>query len=119
MRKFDGFVRVSFNVTKGAVVLYKGEADKHYAADEPGEILAAVRRAMDAEKAGLDRWSCWLAGVDRKKPETAVTAAEIKAATAVAGAGIVMMANKYGQPVLAVLPPADKAKTRRSVLRDY
>jgi hypothetical protein len=118
MRKFEGFVRVAFNANKGAVVLYKGEAGKHYAADEPGAVLAAVQRAMDAEKAGLDRWSCWLAGVDRKKPDAAVTAAEIKAAIGFAGAGVVVIANKYGQPVLAVLRPTE-AKARRSVLRDY
>jgi hypothetical protein len=119
MRKFEGYVRVTFNANKGAVVLYKGEEDKHYASDDPGAILQAVQRAMDAEKAGLDRWSCWLAGFDRKKPDTAVTAAELKAALGFAGAGIVVMANKYGQPVLAVLRPTDKAKKKASVLRDY
>ena len=119
MRKFEGFVRVAFNARKGAVVLAKGEAGKGYSPDDTAGIVAAIGRALDANKgAGFDRWCAWTPGVDRKAPASNYSAAEWKRAVSQPDTTPVVMANRFGSPVLAIL--SQTAKTdRRSVLTDY
>ena len=119
MRKFEGFVRVAFNARKGAVVLAKGEAGRGYAPDATAAILSAIGRAMEANKnAGFDRWSAWTPGLDRKDAAANYTPAEWKRAVSQPDTTPVVMANRFGSPVLAILSETKKAD-RRSVLTDY
>lgn len=119
MKKFEGFVRVAFNARKGAVVLAKGEQGRGYAPDDTTGILSAIGRALDANKgAGLDRWSAWTPGLDRKTPASNYTPAEWKRAVSQPDTVPVVMANRFGGPVLAILSETKRAD-RRSVLTDY
>lgn len=119
MRKFEGFVRVAYNARKGAVVLAKGEAGKGYSPDDTASIMAAIGRALDANKgAGFDRWCAWTPGTPRKDAAVNYSAAEWKRCLALPDTTPVVMANRFGSPVLAIL--SQTAKTdRRSVLTDY
>ena len=118
MRKFEGFVRVAFNARKGAVVLAKGDG-KGYSPDDTVGIMAAIGRALDANKgARFDRWCAWTPGLDRKTPAANYNAAEWKRAVSQADTTPVVMANRFGSPVLAILSQTAKAD-RRSVLTDY
>lgn len=119
MRRFEGYVRVAFNARKGAVVLAKGDGGKGYAADDTAGIVAAIGRALDANKgASFDRWSAWTPGTPRKDIAANYSAAEWKRCLATPDTTAVVMANRFGGPVLAILSQTAKAD-RRSVLTDY
>lgn len=116
MRKFEGLVRVVFNSRKGAVALAKGDGKGYDPADTVA-IVAAIGRAMDAEKAPVSRWACYMPGLDRKTPTADITAAEFKRGLAMPDVSPVVMADRFGNPVLAVF--SDTRKARVSVLKDY
>lgn len=102
-----GSVDIYVDTNKG-VYLKKGtEFEPHEAED----ILAYMLDEAKTTKSGIDRWSVYIP--DLKVAEDAKTIS----ANAVAGAfkkhgNVVLLANKFGKPLLMIAPPKEKPASR-------
>ncbi len=119
MRTFEGTARVRFDVEANRVFLDRGIAGSTLTASDVDRIVEVAVEAATKQKAGLCRWSFYVAEASEKLAKDAKVISPVAVTKALkAGFKATLVAAKWGKPAVWITPAMTSTKAKVSKYQD-